>query len=64
MENYQKIIEMNVEELAREFVMPVTYMSGYYAQTTFWARHVGEFDTREEAEEAELKWLTSDAVSE
>lgn len=64
MKNCQKIIEMNAEELAKEFVMPVTYMRGYYVQTTFWARHVGEFDTREEAEEAELKWLTSDVVSE
>ena len=65
MKNYQSIDKMSVEELAKEFVIPIAYTCGGYRwQTTFFGKHVGEFDTKEEAEEAELNWLVSEVEKE
>lgn len=55
---------MKLSDLAAEFVVPFTFMCGYRSQTTFRSIHTGQdFDTREEAEEAEIRWMYRDIDS-
>ena len=52
---------MSDEELARENVVGFTYICGYTPSIVWRSVHAGEFDTKEEAVEAELKWLQQPA---
>ena len=52
---------MSDEELARENVVAFTYMCGYTPSQLWRSVHAGEFDTKEEAIEAELEWLQQPA---
>lgn len=55
--NADRIRSMSDEELARENVVGFTYICGYTPSIVWRSVHAGEFDTKEEAVEAELKWL-------
>lgn len=55
--NADRIRGLNDEELARENVVGFTYMCGYRPSGLWRSVHAGEFDTKEEAIEAELEWL-------
>lgn len=59
--NADRIRSLNDEELARENVVGFTYMCGYRPSSLWRSVHAGEFDTKEEAVEAELKWLQQPA---
>ena len=49
-----------MEKLAKESVIPFMFPCGYGTNTIYHAFHTGEeFDTEEEAVEAEKKWLTA-----
>ena len=55
--NADRIRSLNDEELAQENVVGFTYMNGYRASHLWRSVHAGDFDTKEEAIEAELEWL-------
>lgn len=57
MTNYEKIKSLTVEEMAKFNVKPFCYMNGYRASVDFYTTDQHIFNTREEAEEYELKWL-------
>ena len=59
--NADRIRSMSDEELARENVVGFTYICGYPPSIVWRSVHAGEFDTKEEAVEAELKWLQQPA---
>ncbi|MFQ7247574.1 MAG: hypothetical protein ACLRPH_00700 [Ruminococcus sp.] len=59
--NADRIRSLNDEELARENVVGFTYICGYTPSIVWRSVHAGEFDTKEEAVEAELKWLQQPA---
>lgn len=55
--NADRIRKMTDEELAEQFVCGFTYINGYHASTLWRSVHAGEYDTKEEAIQEELKWL-------
>lgn len=57
MTNYEKIKSLTVEEMACINVKQHIYMSGYRPVVDFYTTDQTIFDTREEAEEYEGKWL-------
>lgn len=57
MTNYEKLKSLTVEEMAKLNVKAFNYMSGYRAVVDFYTTDQHIFDTREEAEEYERKWL-------
>lgn len=59
--NADRIRGLSDEELARENVVEFTYICGYTPSIVWRSVHAGEFDTKEEAVEAELKWLQQPA---
>lgn len=61
MTNLEKIRKMTVDELVKQNVRPFTYMNGYKTDTEFHTSDNSIFDTRDEAEEYEHKWLNSEA---
>lgn len=56
-----KIRQMSDEELAKLLTVSFTYMNGYRPDTIFRCTGIGDFDTREEAEEAALEMLKKPA---
>lgn len=59
--NADRIRSMSNEELARENVVAFSYMSGYRHDVVWRSVHAGDYDTKEEAIEAELEWLQQPA---
>ena len=57
MTNYESIKNMSIEDMAKMNVK--TFMNGYRANVEYHTTNQSIFDTREEAEEYELKWLQS-----
>lgn len=57
MTNYEKIKSLKVEEMACINVRQHVYMNGYKPCVDFYTTDQNIFDTREEAEEYEGKWL-------
>lgn len=64
MTNLDKIKSLTVEEMAHLNVRAFTYMNGYRATTDFYTTDQTIFDTREEAEEYEIKWLNGEVDTE
>lgn len=64
MTNLDKIKSLTVEEMVHLNVRAFTYMSGYKAVTDFYTTDQTVFDTREEAEEYEKKWLNGEVATE
>lgn len=60
MNNYEKIVNMDLKELAKEFVVPVTFMCGYRSQTIFRSVHTGDYDSEAEALAEEIKYLNGE----
>lgn len=60
MTNYEKIKSLTVEEMACINVKQHIYMSDYRPVVDFYTTDQTIFDTREEAEEYERKWLLSE----
>ena len=60
MTNYEKIKSLIIEEMACLNVKQHVYMSGYRPAVDFYTTDQNIFDTREEAEEYERKWLRSE----
>ena len=50
---------MSIEDMAKMNVKTFMYMNGYRANVEYHTTNQSIFDTREEAEEYELKWLQS-----
>ena len=59
MTNYESIKNMSIEDMAKMNVKTFMYMNGYRANVEYHTTNQSIFDTREEAEEYELKWLQS-----
>lgn len=57
MTNYEKIKSLTVEEMACLNVKQNVHMYGYRPCIDFYTTDQNIFDTREEAEEYERKWL-------
>lgn len=57
MTNYEKLKLLTVEEMACLNVKQHVYMSGYRPCVDFYTTDQNIFNTREEAEEYERKWL-------
>lgn len=60
MTNYEKLKSLTVEEMAKLNVKSFTYMNGYRAVVEFHTTDQNIFDTREEAEKYERKWLLNE----
>ena len=61
MTNLEKIRKMTIDELVKHNVKSFTYMNGYKPDTEFHTSNNSIFDTRDEAEEYEHKWLNNEA---
>lgn len=59
MTNYESIKNMSIEDMAKMNVKAFMYMNGYRSNVEYHTTNQSIFDTREEAEEYELKWLQS-----
>lgn len=59
MTNYESIKNMSIEDMAKMNVKAFMYMNGYRTNVEYYTTNQSIFDTREEAEEYELKWLQS-----
>lgn len=61
MTNYEFIKNMSIEDMAKMNVkgFMYMYMNGYRPNVEYHTTNQSIFDTREEAEEYELKWLQS-----
>ena len=59
MTNYESIKNMSIEDMAKMNVKAFMYMNGYRLNVEYHTTNQSIFDTREEAEEYELKWLQS-----
>ena len=59
MTNYEFIINMSIEDMAKMNVKPFMYMNGYRPNVEWLTTDQTIFDTREEAESYELEWLKS-----
>lgn len=59
MTNYESIKNMSIEDMAKMNVKAFMYMNGYRSNVEYHTTDQSIFDTREEAEEYELKWLQS-----
>lgn len=59
MTNYELIKNMSIEDMAKMNVKTFMYMNGYTPNVEYHTTNQSIFDTREEAEEYELKWLQS-----
>ncbi len=59
MTNYEFIINMSIEDMAKMNVKPFMYMNGYRPNVEWHTTDQTIFDTREEAESYELEWLKS-----
>lgn len=63
--NAERIRSMSDEELAKMAAIPFMFMSGYTPAIIYRGGFSGiDYDTREEAEDGELEWLRSAAISE
>ena len=59
MTNYESIKNMSIEDMAKMNVKTFMYTNGYRPTVEYHTTNQNIFNTREEAEEYELKWLQS-----